>query len=100
MHADADPAEFCVTELADQGHAVSPSDAVHADRRSESLADRSAARLAGRSADSASLRHRYNAIPPGTAVKLAKTTSNLFRFRPPGGLVPATLEVSAFTRVD
>jgi FAD/FMN-containing dehydrogenase len=50
-------------------------------------------------AATASLRHAYAAIPPGTQVRLAKSTSNLFRFRE--NTVPglATLDVSAFTRV-
>jgi FAD/FMN-containing dehydrogenase len=50
-------------------------------------------------AATASLRHSYNAIPPGTSIRLGKSTSNLFRFRDgkPDGL--ATLDVSAFSRV-
>ncbi len=31
----------------------------------------------------ARLRQAYNAMPPGTPVRLAKRTSNLFRFRAP-----------------
>ena len=39
----------------------------------------------------ARLREAYNAMPPGTPVRLAKRTSNLFRFRAPAagrGTVP------------
>jgi FAD/FMN-containing dehydrogenase len=43
------------------------------------------------------LRESYAAIPPGTPVRLAKRTSNLFRFREPSG-VPG-LDVSGFDRV-
>ncbi len=64
------------------------------------LADRASAQVARRSAASASLRHAYNAIPPGTPVRLAKSTSNLFRFREAGATRPAALDVSAFTRVS
>ncbi|MCW2937567.1 MAG: linked oxidase domain protein, partial [Actinomycetia bacterium] len=32
------------------------------------------------------LRESYAAIPPGTPVRLAKRTSNLFRFREPSGV--------------
>src|ERR1700676_541651 len=45
----------------------------------------------------AGLREAYAAWPPGTSVRLAKRTSNLFRFRDAG---PATgLDVSAFGHV-
>jgi len=69
-----------VTEVADHGQ----------------LADR---HPGSRHAASAQLRRAYAAIPPGTPVRLAKSTSNLFRFRDngPPGLV--TLDVSAFSRV-
>jgi FAD/FMN-containing dehydrogenase len=53
----------------------------------------------GRYAASARLRHAYAAIPAGTSVRLAKSTSNLFRFRDDGAAGQATLDVSAFTRV-
>jgi len=53
----------------------------------------------GRHAAAARLRHAYAAIPPGVTVRLAKSTSNLFRFREDGGPGQATLDVSAFTRV-
>jgi len=45
------------------------------------------------------LRSAYLAIPPGTDVRLAKTTSNLFRFRDDAGRGQSTLDVSAFARV-
>ena len=44
----------------------------------------------------ARLRHDYGAIPPGSPVRLAKRTSNLFRFP---GEVQAGLDVSAFGHV-
>ena len=58
----------------------------------------------------AALRDAYAALPPGTAVRLAKRTSNLFRFREPAPRKgagrdrrtqagPAGLDVSAFSRV-
>lgn len=55
--------------------------------------------LAGRRAAADRLRRAYAAIAPGTPVRLAKATSNLFRFRENDvpGLV--TLDVSAFTKV-
>jgi FAD/FMN-containing dehydrogenase len=56
-------------------------------------------RLASRHAAAARLRHQYAAIPPGTPVRLAKSTSNLFRFRESGGSGLVTLDVSAFTSV-
>jgi FAD/FMN-containing dehydrogenase len=43
------------------------------------------------------LRRSYAAIPPGTPVRLAKATSNLFRFREPSD-APG-LDVSGFNRV-
>jgi FAD/FMN-containing dehydrogenase len=45
----------------------------------------------------ARLRHDYAAIPPGSPVRLAKRTSNLFRFT--GGDAAPGLDVSAFSRV-
>jgi FAD/FMN-containing dehydrogenase len=45
----------------------------------------------------AQLQRDYAAIPPGSPVRLAKRTSNLFRFT--GGDAPAGLDVSAFARV-
>ena len=45
----------------------------------------------------ARLQRDYAAIPPGSPVRLAKRTSNLFRFT--GGDAPAGLDVSAFGRV-
>jgi len=56
-------------------------------------------RLASRHAAAARLRHQYAAIPRGTPVRLAKSTSNLFRFRDSGGTEVVTLDVSAFTGV-
>src|SRR6266702_601792 len=48
----------------------------------------------------ARLRAAYAAVPPGTSVRLAKRTSNLFRFRDAsGGSGPAPLDVSAFGHV-
>jgi FAD/FMN-containing dehydrogenase len=53
----------------------------------------------------AAIREAYAALPPGSAVRLAKRTSNLFRFRDPlpgrkaGEAGGAGLDVSAFTRV-
>jgi FAD/FMN-containing dehydrogenase len=50
-------------------------------------------------AATASLRHAYRAIPPGTPVRLSKSTSNLFRFRDDAAPGLVTLDVSAFSRV-
>ena len=50
-------------------------------------------------AAAARLRHDYAAIPPGTTVRLAKSTSNLFRFRDSAGPGLVTLDVSAFGSV-
>jgi FAD/FMN-containing dehydrogenase len=48
----------------------------------------------------AGLQAAYAAIPPGSPVRLAKRTSNLFRFAGPGGgPVTPGLDVSAFSRV-
>ena len=55
--------------------------------------------LASRHAAAARLRHAYAAIPPGTPVRLAKSTSNLFRFRDQGDPGLVTLDVSAFGSV-
>jgi len=55
--------------------------------------------LASRHAAAARLRHSYAAIPPGTPVRLGKSTSNLFRFRDRGGSGLVTLDVSAFGSV-
>ena len=51
----------------------------------------------GHSAAVAALRAEYDAIPPGTPVRLAKPTSNLFRFREAGA--HPGLDVSRFNRV-
>src|SRR5690348_17922619 len=49
----------------------------------------------------ARLRAAYAAVPPGAPVRLAKRTSNLFRFREAsGGAGPALLDVSAFGQVQ
>ena len=53
--------------------------------------------LAAHEAAVAELRAAYAAIPPGSPVRLAKRTSNLFRFS--DGASPAGLDVSAFGRV-
>jgi FAD/FMN-containing dehydrogenase len=56
------------------------------------------AKLAAHEAAVARLRDAYAAVPPGVPVRLAKPTSNLFRYRgSQGGVRP--LDVSAFTRV-
>ncbi|HUC58484.1 MAG TPA: FAD-binding oxidoreductase [Streptosporangiaceae bacterium] len=56
--------------------------------------------LASRHAAAARLRRQYAAIPEGTRVRLAKSTSNLFRFRDgPASSDLVTLDVSAFTSV-
>ncbi len=56
------------------------------------------AQLASRHAAAARLRHQYAAIPHDARVRLAKNTSNLFRFRDSGADV-ITLDVSAFSSV-
>jgi len=55
------------------------------------------AKLAAHEAAVARLRDAYAALPPGAPVRLAKPTSNLFRYRDSGGVRP--LDVSAFARV-
>jgi FAD/FMN-containing dehydrogenase len=45
------------------------------------------------------LREAYAALPAGAPVRLAKRTSNLFRFREAGPAAPAALDASAFGRV-
>ena len=69
-----------MTEVADHGRATGSS-------------------LAARDAATARLRHAYAAIPPGTPVRLAKATSNLFRFRDERVAGLTTLDVSAFSGV-
>ncbi len=69
-----------MTELADQGQRVMP-------------------HPAGLAAAATRLREAYAAIPAGTGVRLAKSTSNLFRFSGDDNPGVATLDVSAFTRV-
>jgi FAD/FMN-containing dehydrogenase len=55
--------------------------------------------LASRHAAAARLRHPYAAIPPGAPIRLAKSTSNLFRYRDNRTPHLVTLDVSAFTSV-
>jgi len=55
--------------------------------------------LAGRDAATAALRHAYAALGPGARVRLAKSASNLFRFRDDRAPGVTLLDVSAFTRV-
>jgi FAD/FMN-containing dehydrogenase len=69
-----------LTKVADHGEQVSPL-----------LGDRHAA--------ASRLRQAYVAIPEGTRVRLAKSTSNLFRYRDRGGSDLVTLDVSAFGSV-
>jgi FAD/FMN-containing dehydrogenase len=52
--------------------------------------------LAGHERAAAALREEYAALPPGAPVRLAKSTSNLFRFREPP---TRTLDVSEFSGV-
>jgi FAD/FMN-containing dehydrogenase len=56
------------------------------------------AKLASHEAAVARLRDEYLAVPPGTKVRLAKKTSNLFRFRE-GEAQARELDVTAFSRV-
>jgi FAD/FMN-containing dehydrogenase len=74
-----------VTELADHDRAARPHEANPL--------------LASRHAAAARLRRQYAAIPAGARVRLAKSTSNLFRFRDSGSPDLVTLDVSAFTSV-
>jgi FAD/FMN-containing dehydrogenase len=61
------------------------------------------AKLAAHEAVVARLRDAYAAVPPGVPVRLAKPTSNLFRFRDPAkpgaDSERVNLDVSAFSRV-
>src|SRR6202042_1398532 len=61
------------------------------------------AKLAAHEAAVARLRDAYAAVPPGVPVRLAKPTSNLFRFRDSAKPGPAaervSLDVSAFAHV-
>jgi FAD/FMN-containing dehydrogenase len=59
----------------------------------------SEARLAAHDAAVARLRDAYAALPPGAPVRLAKRTSNLFRFRDAESGKTAGLDVSAFDHV-
>jgi FAD/FMN-containing dehydrogenase len=62
------------------------------------LASLPPAKLAAHEAAVARLRDAYGAVPPGTGVRLAKPTSNLFRFRD-AGQSRVLLDVSDFSRV-
>ena len=55
--------------------------------------------LGTRHAAAARLRHAYAAVPAGSTVRLAKSTSNLFRYREDGPPGLVTLDVSDFTGV-
>jgi FAD/FMN-containing dehydrogenase len=55
--------------------------------------------LAGKDEATARLRRAYAALGPGAQVRLAKSSSNLFRFRDDRAAGLALLDVSAFTRV-
>ena len=61
------------------------------------------AKLAAHEASVARLRDAYAAVPPGVPVRLAKPTSNLFRFRdsakPESAAERVSLDVSAFAHV-
>jgi FAD/FMN-containing dehydrogenase len=51
----------------------------------------------GHESEVAALREQYAALPPGAPVRLAKKTSNLFRFRPPA--TGPVLDAARFDRV-
>jgi len=60
------------------------------------------AKLAAHQAAVTRLRNAYAAVPPGAPVRLAKPTSNLFRYResgPAGAASVHLLDAAAFTRV-
>jgi FAD/FMN-containing dehydrogenase len=78
-----------VTEVADKG--VPPV------RPAAATAPAAAAALPAHRAAVAEIQRAYAAIPPGSPVRIAKRTSNLFRFRSDTG-APA-LDVSAFDHV-
>jgi FAD/FMN-containing dehydrogenase len=78
-----------VTELADHEHQSRP---VVPQATASPL-------LASRHAAAARLRRQYAAIPEGTRVRLAKSTSNLFRFGDREAANLVTLDVSAFASV-
>ena len=59
------------------------------------------AKQAAHEAAVARLRDAYAAVPEGVPVRLAKPTSNLFRFRDPSSAAErVSLDVSAFARVS
>src|SRR5262249_34760875 len=90
------PMEGSVTELANDKATQSPAAGSSAVKSPAAVGS---PLLASRHAATARLRHAYAAIPPGTTVRLAKSTSNLFRFRESGGPGLVTLDVSAFSSV-
>ncbi len=59
--------------------------------------DQSRPAMAAHRAAAAAIERAYSALPPGTPVRLAKRTSNLFRFR--GDTAGPGLDVSAFGHV-
>lgn len=61
------------------------------------MADRGAVATGGHSDDVAALVGEYRRLPPGAPVRLAKPTSNLFRFRDPAA--GPGLDVGRFNRV-
>jgi FAD/FMN-containing dehydrogenase len=98
------PGEAALTEVADQGQQpAQPAAAAGAAAPAAPAAGTAAAApprpavLPLHDAAVARIRREYEAIPPGTPVRLAKRTSNLFRFRDTAA--GQTLDVSAFGRV-
>jgi FAD/FMN-containing dehydrogenase len=88
-----------VTDLADRGQRAASGDL---DQRAASgdLDQRPASGdLDRRAAASARLRQQYLSLPPGSKVRLAKPTSNLFRFADERRRAPASLDISPFTGV-
>jgi FAD/FMN-containing dehydrogenase len=82
-----------VTEVADKGQTGRPGSAP----AGRAAAPAGPAGLPAHQAAVAQLRRAYTAIPPGRPVRLAKRTSNLFRFR--GDTSSPGLDVSAFDHV-
>ena len=77
-----------MTDLADKGQPPA---------RPAAIGAAAVSALAEHAAAVAEIRRAYAAIPAGQPVRLAKPTSNLFRFR--GDSAGATLDVSAFDHV-
>src|SRR5271155_2328734 len=74
--------EGSVTELADHGGEAGPETAVPQTAVPQTAVPETASPLLpSRHAAAARLKRQYAAIPAGTHVRLAKSTSNLFRFR-------------------